>query len=148
MRWRPIGKVISGLLAPPYLLPETDRDEITRRVRGQGFDVRHVDAADLRPGDEISLTIGKELDFPSFFKGGWDEFFDLLTSEFQVSPRRTIVSLLNADVLASRDLRLFVNTSWQLQNATETIESEGEGDWQLEFFYWGEWRSRVGDSHQ
>ncbi|MFF2403135.1 barstar family protein [Streptomyces goshikiensis] len=115
-----------------------------RRAAGQGLEVRHVDAAGFHSERDASLAIGRELDFPSYFRGGWDGFFDLLSAEFQEKPRRLVVGLLNSDALASRDLRLFVNTSWHLQNATETIESDGGGDSQLEFFYWGAWRP-VGD---
>ncbi|MDX2606149.1 hypothetical protein PV379_19575 [Streptomyces caniscabiei] len=139
MQWRPISRVIPGLSAPPHLLPEIDRDEVTRRAEGQGFEVRCVDVSRFQSERDASLAVGRELDFPSYFRGGWDGFFDLLSAEFQEKPRRLIVGLLNSNVLASCDLRLFVNTSWHLQDATETIESEGGGDWQLEFFYWGIW---------
>ncbi|MBB6396895.1 hypothetical protein BKA00_003809 [Actinomadura coerulea] len=51
------------------------------------------------------------------------------------------MSMLGADALARRDLRLFVAVSWQLLSATETVEFHGEGNWQLEFIYWGDWGS-------
>ncbi|BDH14188.1 barstar family protein [Streptomyces hygroscopicus] len=144
MQWQAISSVIPGLSAPPYLLSDSDRGEVTHRAAGQGFEVRCIDTAGFHSERDASLAIGRELDFPSYFRGGWDGFFDLLSAEFQEKPRRLIVGLRNSDVLAARDLRLFVNTSWHLQNATETVESDGGGDWQLEFFYWGAWRP-VGD---
>ncbi|MFG2481373.1 barstar family protein [Streptomyces virginiae] len=144
MQWRPISKVIPGLSSPPHFLPNDGRDGVTHRAEGQGFKVCRVDASRFQTGRDASLAVGRELDFPSYYRGGWDGFFDLLSAEFQEKPRRVIVGLLNSDVLADRDLRLFVNTTWQLQNATDTVESEGGGDWQLEFLYWGAWRP-VGD---
>ncbi|WP_030024366.1 barstar family protein [Streptomyces monomycini] len=139
MQWRPITHIIPDLSGPPYLLPDKTRPEVENRATSHGFEVRHVDAAGFDSERAASLAIGRQLEFPNYFRGGWDGFFDLLSAEFQEKPRRLIVGLLNADVISGRDLRLFVNTSWHLRDASETIESDGGGDWQLEFLYWGAW---------
>ncbi|MEV0448349.1 barstar family protein [Streptomyces sp. NPDC050600] len=125
----------------PYLLQEKERERFERVLEGAGFDVCRVDARAFASGREASLAIARAIGLPDFYRGGWDGFFDLLEERFQERPGRIAVGLSGADELARRDLGLFVNTSWQLFNATETIESEGEGAWQLEFLYWGDWAS-------
>ncbi|MFE1378990.1 barstar family protein [Streptomyces sp. NPDC058740] len=138
MKWRPVSGAIAEADRVPYLLRERDRDRYEKALNGAGFTVCHVDMSRFRSEREASLAVARALGFPDFYRGGWDGFFDLLVSEFQERPDRIAVCLTGADELAQRDLRLFVHTSWQLQGATETIASEGEGAWQLEFLYWGQ----------
>lgn len=140
MPWRPMSSIITQNEAPPYLLDAGTCESVEDVLRRGGFSVDHVDVGNLGSEAEMALLVGKVLDFPDYYRGGWDGFFDLLSAEFQERPRRVAVGLLNADRLARRDLKLFVRTSWDLLNASETVEADGKGEWQLEFLYWGDWQ--------
>lgn len=139
MRWYPISKMIRGVSRPPYLLQSQDRENVEEILKGRGFQVTSVEVGELRSERDASLAVARALDYPDSIGGSWDGFFDLLVTEFQSRPRSLAVSMLGADSLARRDLRLFVAVSWQLLSATETVESQGKGNWQLEFIYWGDW---------
>lgn len=141
MRWCPILDIVTeGASGRPYLLQIEDRERIENSLLARGFRLGHIDAGELHSERAASSAVGEALEYPEFFRGSWDGFFDLLVTEFQERPRILAIGLLNADLLAHRDLRLFVNTSWYLFNATDLIECEGEGNWQLEFLFWGKWQ--------
>jgi hypothetical protein len=135
MRWRPMSNVLPDATQPPYLLAESSRSGAEKRLRAQGFEVAHVDAAGFRSDRDAALSVGGVLGFPDFYRGGWDGFFDLLCTEFL--ERFLVVGVLNANEFAERDLRLFVNVSWNLRDATRTVETDSA---QLEFLYWGSWQ--------
>ena len=140
MRWHPISGVNSDAIDSPYLLEGRDREQVEIQLKRRGFRLESVDARNIRSERDASLAVGRALGYPSFYRGGWDAFFDLLSTEFQEHPRTLVVGISNADEFAHGNLRLFVKTCWHLLNATETIESEGGGGWQLEFIYWGNWK--------
>lgn len=134
MKWRPVSKMVVEATRPPYLLKSQNREEVERGLRRRGFQIGHVAAGDLHSERDASVAVARALDYPEFFGGSWDAFFDLLATEFQDRPRLLAVSMLGADALAQRDLRLFVAVSWNLFNATETVGSEGKGDCNLSSF--------------
>ncbi|WP_170134378.1 barstar family protein [Murinocardiopsis flavida] len=131
--------MLEGIENPPYFLDYRDRDKHVSALNNSGFQVVNIDADEIQSERDASFLVARALGYPDFFGGGWDALFDLLTTEFQDRPRILAVGLLDSHKLASRNLRLFVNISWNLLNATDTVNYEGEGEWQLEFFYWGNW---------
>ncbi|WP_086820579.1 barstar family protein [Allokutzneria sp. NRRL B-24872] len=128
-----MAALLPGRPRAPYLLQADRRAEVEKTLKVDGFSVASSEFGGVSSSQDASVLCGRALEYPDVYRGGWDGFFDLLCSEFQERPRRIVVNLLDSDRLARRDLSLFVNISWALLRATETVEAEGAGEWQLEF---------------
>ena len=140
MQWRSLRGRFRDCPDPPFLLDRADGASVAG-LSALGFESLEVRVAACKSERDVARVIGGLLGFPATFRGGWDGFIDLL-HDYIVEPGRIVaVHILDADQLSRQDMRIFVRLVWMLMNASESVEADGAGGAQLEFLFWGEWRS-------
>ena len=138
MRWHSLRDRFADCPTPPFLLERAAGDR-TEGLTALGFELADATVGAGGTEREIARTIGTSIGLGDNFRGGWDAFLDLLL-EGVVEPGRVVaVRVAGADALVRHDVRLFTRLVWMLMKATETVESAGRGEAQLEFLFVGDW---------
>jgi hypothetical protein len=136
--WTPLGRLLSWLPLPPYLLEEQMLTSARDELRGVGFEVAEVDASEARDERDLLTLVGGALNFPDYFSPNWDAFDDCVGDMMREGAAPTALLISGADRLLATSPYEFVRTVHLLYTVVEAIERDA-GVFRLEVLLLGRW---------